>query len=89
MLCQDRNAAVVFFAWRKILEKFSGGQYCEFKNIVLIDLTSYTHTLIIFLFAATGPGGQLLLKAVGSNASTWLIDSGLLTLEMYFPGRVL
>lgn len=42
---------------------------------MLTNLTSYT--LVIFLFAATNPGGELLFKAVGSNASTKLIDSGL------------
>lgn len=41
---------------------------------MLTNLTSYT--LVIFLFAATNPGGELLFK-VGSNASTKLIDSGL------------
>ena len=74
---------VTWYAKTGMLLCCSGGCYHEFKNIVLTSLTSYSCTLVIFLFAATEinkPGGKVcfvFFKPVSSSASPKLIDNGL------------
>lgn len=80
MICQDRNAAMLFSAWSKILDKTA--------TLVAVTVSLKTlrwlvwHLTLIFLCAATGinkTGGKggVFFKAVSSSTSPKLIDNGL------------
>lgn len=94
VICQDRNAAMLFSAWSKILDKaavlvavtMSLKMLCWLVWHLALTLSSYFRLQQQGLISLMEKG---FFEAVSSSASPKLTDNGLFNLgTLQFPGRV-